>query len=379
MTQFFGTNKFKFGVFGLNCACGMTPSRAPERWRAEWGDIVKVAQIADEAGVEFLLPIAKWHGLGGQADMWGRSFETFTQAAALGALTKSTGLFVTAHVSLVTPAFAAKSIATIDHVTQGRAGLNVVCGWNPDEFKLHGIALDGEHRYDRGLEWFKIYEKLLEGGPEFDWTTDIFDMRGLSTDPLPVQKRPPVMSAAQSGDGQRFAAEIADILFTAMYSFDQVRDTIGRVRDLARGYNRAPNVFVTTQIVCRPTRKEAEDYLRYYAAEMADADALEYLGRMKASTASTSTKEAETAADRASVAKVSGMKDETYPGLFPSMYPIVGAPDDIVEQISRLADLGVAGSTLVFLNYLDELPYFVAEVLPRLERARLRGPQRAAA
>ena len=73
MTQFFGTNKFKFGVFGLNCACGMTPSRAPERWRAEWGDIVKVAQIADEAGVEFLLPIAKWHGLGGYADMWGRS------------------------------------------------------------------------------------------------------------------------------------------------------------------------------------------------------------------------------------------------------------------------------------------------------------------
>ncbi len=203
----------------------MTPSRAPERWRAEWSDIVKVAQIADEAGVEFLLPIAKWRGLGGQADMWGRSFETFTQAAALGALTKSTGLFVTAHVSLVTPAFAAKAIATIDHVTQGRAGLNVVCGWNPDEFKLHGIALDGEHRYDRGLEWFKIYEKLLEGGPEFDWTTDIFDMRGLSTDPLPVQKRPPVMSAAQSGDGQRFAAEIADILFTAMYSFDQVRDT----------------------------------------------------------------------------------------------------------------------------------------------------------
>ena len=208
----------------------------------------------------------------------GTLFETFTQAAALGALTKNTGLFVTAHVSLVTPAFAAKSIATIDHVSQGRAGLNIVCGWNPDEFKLHGIALDGEHRYDRGLEWFKIYDKLLEGGPEFDWTTDMFDMRGLSTNPLPVQKRPPVMSAAQSGDGQRFAAEIADILFTAMYSFDQVRDTIGRVRDLARGYNRTPNVFVTTQIVCRPTRKEAEDYLRYYAAEMADPDALEYLG-----------------------------------------------------------------------------------------------------
>jgi alkanesulfonate monooxygenase SsuD/methylene tetrahydromethanopterin reductase-like flavin-dependent oxidoreductase (luciferase family) len=88
---------------------------------------------------------------------------------------------------------------------------------------------------------------------------------------------------------------------------------------------------------------------------------------------------AETAADRASVAKVSGMKDENYPGLFPSMYPIVGSPDDIVEQIGRLVELGVAGSTLVFLNYLDELPYFVAEVLPRLQRVGLRGPQKTAA
>ncbi len=104
------------------------------------------------------------------------------------------------------------------------------------------------------------------------------------------------------------------------------------MRDLARGYNRAPNVFVTTQIVCRPTRKEAEDYVRYYAVEMADADALEYLARMKASTDSTSTKKAETAADRASVAKLSGSKDETYPGLFPAKYPVVGAPDDIVTR-----------------------------------------------
>src|ERR1700730_735059 len=126
MAGSFGSNRFKFGVFGINCSGGMTPSRAPERCRADWDEMVAVAQMADEAGVEFLLPIAKWHGLGGEADMWGRSFETFTQASALGALTKHTGLFVTAHVSLVTPAFAAKAIATIDHVTQGRAGLNVL-------------------------------------------------------------------------------------------------------------------------------------------------------------------------------------------------------------------------------------------------------------
>ncbi len=375
MPQFFGTNRFKFGVFGLNCAGGMTPSRAPERWRADWGDIVHVSQMADDAGVEFLLPIAKWHGLGGKADMWGRSFETFTQAAALGALTKRTGVFVTAHVSLVTLAFAAKAIATIDHVTGGRAGLNIVCGWNPDEFKLHGIALDGEHRYDRGLEWFRIYEKLLEGGPAFDWTSDMFDMRGLSTDPLPLQQpRPPVMSAAQSGDGQTFAAQVADVLFTSMYSFAQVGDTVARVKRLAQGHGRNPDVYVTTQLVCRPTRKEAEEYANYYGAEMADPDALDYFVRQKASTVSTSTKTGETSADRAVAAKLSGTQKRTYPGMFPTMYPLVGSPDDIVAEFEKLAALGVAGSTLVFLNYRDELPYFIDEVFPRMERAGLRRP-----
>jgi FMNH2-dependent dimethyl sulfone monooxygenase len=361
MTQFFGANRFKFGVFGLNCAGGMTPSRAPERWRADWE--------------EFLLPIAKWRGLGGEADMWGRSFETFTQAAALGALTKRTGIFVTAHVSLVTPAFAAKAIATIDHVTRGRAGLNIVCGWNPDEFKIHGIALDGEHRYSRGLEWFRIYDKLLDGGPEFDWKSDIFDMRGMSTDPLPIQQpRPPVMSAAQSGDGQMFAAQVADILFTAMHSFEQLADTLTRARDLAGRFNRLYDVYVTTQFVCRPTRKEAQDYANYYAVEMADDDALEYFARQKASTASTSTKKGATAADRAVVAKLSESQKHRFPGMFPTIFPIVGSPDDVVAELQKVAALGVAGSTLVFLNYRDELPYFIQEVFPRLEKAGLRMP-----
>jgi alkanesulfonate monooxygenase SsuD/methylene tetrahydromethanopterin reductase-like flavin-dependent oxidoreductase (luciferase family) len=56
------------------------------------------------------------------------------------------------------------------------------------------------------------------------------------------------------------------------------------------------------------------------------------------------------------------------------MYPIVGSPDDVVAELERIAALGVTGSTLVFLNYRDELPFFIQEVLPRMERAGLRRP-----
>ena len=375
MTQFFGENTFKFGVFGLNCAGGMTPSRAPNRWRADWEEIAAVARLADEAGIEFLLPIAKWHGLGGQADMWGRSFETFSQAAALGALTRRVGIFVTAHVSLLTPAFAAKAIATLDHITKGRAGLNVVCGWNPDEFSLHGVKLEGEHRYSKGAEWLEIYNKLIEGEGPFDWSGEFFQMSGLVTDPLPLQRpRPPTMSAAQSGDGQLFAARFADILFTAMYTETQVGESIRLAKNQASAFGRQIEVYATTQIVCRPSRKEAQDYLNYYAIDMADPDAIEYFARQRDKTVSTSTKAGATAADREMRSKVSPDTRRPYPGLFPSMFPICGSPDDIADKIALLSNLGLAGSTLVFLNYLEEMPYFVQEVLPRLERLGLRHP-----
>src|SRR3954449_8365636 len=165
----FGPNRFKLGVFSANCDGGLTMSLAPERWRADWDDIVAMTRVADDAGLEFILPVAKWRGFQGKANIYGRSFETLTHGAALGALTKRIAIFSTVHVPLVTPAFGAKAIATIDHVTHGRAGLNIVCGWNQEEFDVHGKTVDAERRYDYGLEWFQIWSKLLEGGPEFDW------------------------------------------------------------------------------------------------------------------------------------------------------------------------------------------------------------------
>jgi dimethylsulfone monooxygenase len=370
---YFAGNQFKFGVFGLNCAGGMTLSAAPERWRAEWSDMATVARMSDECGIEFLLPIAKWRGLGGEADMWGRSYETFTQAAALGAITRQIGVFVTAHVSLLTPAFVAKAISTIDHITNGRAGLNIVCGWNPDEFDMHGVKIDAGSRYARGLEWYTIYDRLLKG-EAFDWDGAYYQYRGLVTDPRPLQTpRPAVMSAGQSGDGQAFAARAADILFTSMYSAEQVRDTVTRIADLSAPFGRRPDVYVETQIVCRPTRKEAEEWLHYYAVEHADHDALAYFRKQKSSTLSSSTAKGVSAADKALLNSIKSGEPK-YPGLFPTMYPLIGSPDDLVEEFRKLASMGVAGSTLVFLNYLQELPYFVQEVLPRMERAGLRVP-----
>src|SRR5215475_15631784 len=104
-----GPNKLKLGVFSMNADGGLTLTRVPERWPAVWSEIVEVAQMADRAGIEFLLPIARWKGFGGAMNSREWSFETLTFATALGAATKNIAVFATVHVPTVHPLFAAKA------------------------------------------------------------------------------------------------------------------------------------------------------------------------------------------------------------------------------------------------------------------------------
>jgi len=67
-TTMFNANKLKLGIFSPNCSSGMAVTKVPERWDASWENNLRLAQMADDAGIEFLLPIARWKGYGGETD-----------------------------------------------------------------------------------------------------------------------------------------------------------------------------------------------------------------------------------------------------------------------------------------------------------------------
>ena len=368
----FGPNRFKLGIFSANCDGGLTMSLAPERWKADWDDIVAMARIADDAGLEFILPVAKWRGYQGKANIYGKSFETLTHGAALGALTKRIAIFSTVHVPLVTPAFGAKAIATIDHVTHGRAGLNIVCGWNQEEFDLHGVTIDQDRRYDHGLEWFKVWSKLLQGGPEFDWDGEFFKLKRLSTDPVSVQRPwPAVMSAGFSPKGRDFAAQAADILFTNMTDLEQAAGLLADVRAHGARFGRTLPLFTMSHVVCRPTRREAEEFYYYFAEEMADEEGQDYYWRNRGAVVKDAAGQALNRPRENRFMRATGKR---FAGAYPGALPLVGTPDEIAEDMARMSAAGLAGTSVAFLDYLKEIPYFVQEVLPRLERMRLRTP-----
>ena len=147
--EFGNANTLKLGLFGPNCSSGRTPTNAPERWSGDWADNLRLARIADEAGIDFLLPIGRWKGYGGDTDYQGTTLEVITWAAGILASTRRIHAFATVHVPLVHPVIAAKQFVTVDHISEGRFGLNIVCGWNEDEFEMFGVTQrEHEARYE---------------------------------------------------------------------------------------------------------------------------------------------------------------------------------------------------------------------------------------
>src|SRR5205814_6403666 len=88
---------------------------------SDWSSDVCSSDLADAAGLEFLLPVARWHGYGGATDRQGTSFETLTWATGLLAATHDIVTFATVHTALINPVFAAKQVVRSEERRVGKA------------------------------------------------------------------------------------------------------------------------------------------------------------------------------------------------------------------------------------------------------------------
>ena len=81
-------NNLKLGLFAANCSNGRAMTTASERWLADWDSNEQLAVLADDVGVDFMLPIARWDGYRGETDHQGTTLEAITWATGLLAHTK---------------------------------------------------------------------------------------------------------------------------------------------------------------------------------------------------------------------------------------------------------------------------------------------------
>ncbi|MEV6912294.1 LLM class flavin-dependent oxidoreductase [Amycolatopsis sp. NPDC051071] len=353
---------FKLGVFASNCSSGLAVTKVPERWSGSWQDNLRLAKLADDAGIDFLLPAARWIGYGGETNFHESVLDPTTLAAGLLSHTSRIFVFSTVHTAFNHPIVVAKQLATVDQIGQGRAGINIVAGWNKPEYEAFGVDLPDSHddRYALAQEWWDIVRKIWRATKPFDHDGRFFQLQHVEGLPKPYDRPLPVLNAGSSDQGREFAARNADFVFTIVGGPEDGEGIVRQVRAQARErYNRDTGVFTLAHVVCRPTRAEAEEYLRYYADENADWIAVDNLMRLQGLHAKSFTPQ----------------MLQTFRARFAAghgSYPLIGTPDEITDQIECLHRAGFGGMTVSFVDYLAELEYFAQEVLPRLEDRGIR-------
>jgi alkanesulfonate monooxygenase SsuD/methylene tetrahydromethanopterin reductase-like flavin-dependent oxidoreductase (luciferase family) len=331
----------------------MTVSTLPERWTADWDSNLKLARMLDAAGIDFMLPIARWIGYGGQTDFQGGVLETITWATGLLASTQRITVFGTIHTSANHPVVVAKQLATMSQISHGRVGLNVVAGWNKPEYEALGLQLPDDHetRYAYAQEWFDLIRKLWAADAPFDWDGSYFHLKNTYSHPRPA-RLPPIINAAGSPQGRAFAVRNANFLFTPTLDLGRSREEIADLKDKAAAEGRQVDVLTFAHVVCRETEAEARAYWQHTLAH-ADWPAVDNLVRLQIAHAQSFPHDL-LALVREGMAVGHGG------------FPLVGTPEQVADGICALRDAGFRGTTLSFVDYNAEFPFFRDHVLPIL-------------
>jgi alkanesulfonate monooxygenase SsuD/methylene tetrahydromethanopterin reductase-like flavin-dependent oxidoreductase (luciferase family) len=364
----YNSNALKIGLFGANCSSGRAVTLVPERWTGSWPDNLRLAKMADEGGLDFLLPIARWKGYGGDTDYQGATYETVTWACGLLASTRRITVFGTVHAPLFNPLIAAKEFVTADHIGEGRFGLNLVVGWNEDEFEMFGVKQrDHETRYEFAQEWLEAVKLAWSPQEDFNFDGRFIRLANIRAKPKPYGgTRPLIMNAGASPTGRAFALRNCDAFFTqaSRKSVEETAERVQAVKVEAASYGREIDVYAIGVVTCRPTQRDAEAYYRHAIVERADWSAVDLILAKKNISLQT-VGEAKFLEERTNYANGMG-------GI-----AVVGDPDRVAGQFADLSKAGLRGVAISFVNYADELPYFLEEVMPRLERMGLREKQAA--
>ncbi len=355
-------NAFKLSVFGSNNRGGLWYVAADEAPRGTWEENKALTLAAEAAGIDAMIPNARWKGFGGKTNFNSWGLEASAWAAGLAAVTSEIQILTTVHVPTAHPVRVAKECVTIDHIAGGRFGLNVVAGWNEREMAMFGAGVpDHAERYAYTADWMELIERLWASEEEFDFEGRYFTALGAYCEPRPVQDpRPLVMSAAISKEGRLFAARHADVSFMVPKNPDDLAAIAAHVDDtkrLASEYGREISVMASVGIVCAETEQEARRQLNHYIRDLGDWEAVRTF----------------TGGQRAKAPDYRFESQEARALVGHYALPLVGTPEQVVEGFQRLAEAGLGGAALSWVDYQEGIQQFDEQLRPLMIEAGLRG------
>ncbi len=332
----------------------------------------------------------------------------------MGMVTEKLGLGATCSTTYYEPFDVARRFATLDLMSGGRAGWNVVTSLNDGEALNMGRDSHPEHdsRYDRADEFMEVvlghWDTWQDGAlimdkrsgrfadptkvKRLDHKGPAFKSRGPFTVPRSQQGHPVIIQAGASGRGQRFAGRWGEVIFTPARNLAAAKEGYTAVRNEAARAGRDPDQMFLCNLttpVCAATRAEAEDKMALINKLPLQIDALSLLAEaLNYDFASRDLDEPLTTEELKSMQGILGIRDGvlkasgksnpsardfvTFSGRGQVQDAMVGGPKEIADKLEEMfvergCDGFVIAATYVPGSYAD----FVEHIVPELQRRGL--------
>jgi pyrimidine oxygenase len=346
--------KLELGVFIPIANNGWIISKNAPQYKPTWELHKNIGLLAEELHFDSLFSMVKWKGFGGETQHWNYSLESFTLMSALAAVTKRIGLIASVQPLVFNPVATAKIAATIDEISNGRLGINLVTGQYFDEYRQMGILPEnyGPLRYEYAQEWLDIVKRL--------WTEErvthegnYYSLIDCECNPKPIQKPyPQIVCAGMSDTGLKFTVKNGNSSFISGSDFEDMKSYSLKAKQIAKLMNRPIKTNTVVVLIQADTDQEADDMIQYYR------DGVDVEAWMNVKNIYTK--------DAAGASSQMVLK-QAQQDVFFGFLPIAGSPQTIaaiLEDLHKNGDLD--GILFTFPDYLKGLRDFNDKVRPLL-------------
>ncbi|WGS54852.1 LLM class flavin-dependent oxidoreductase [Paraburkholderia sp. D15] len=355
------------GLFLPIQAGGWSASTLPRTTDWSFDYNLALVQQAEAFGFDLVFALSQWLPKGGYGGVFnGEALDSFMSLAAMTARTERIILVATSHVLYGPwhPLHFAKFSATLDHISRGRWGINVVTGHRAIEHEMFGWQrIEHDRRYELAGEFLDAVQQLWAQTENFSYAPALssWKLDKAFVTPKPQYGRPLLVNATGSDAGIAFAARHSDLVFITSPAGSEIEAALGalpahtaRVKAAAAAQGRTVRTLLNPMVICRETEAEARAYHDAIVAHgdegsfhRFDSDAHAWRGNAE---------QRSSAAARSVGGNVA----------------MVGSPQRIADYIVRLHRAGVDGVQLSFFDFEPDLAFFGERVLPLLREAGLR-------
>lgn len=418
------SKQIRFNAFDMNCVAHQSSGmwRHPQDQSARYKELgywTELAQLLERGHFDglFIADVL------GTYDVYGSSNEAAIRHAAqvpvndpillvsaMAAVTENLGFGITAGTAYEHPYPFARRMTTLDHLTNGRVGWNVVTGYLPSAARNmgHDDQLEHDQRYDVADEYLEVTYKLWEGSWEDDAVVRDREA-GVFTDPAKVheighsgehftvpgihisepspQRTPVIFQAGASPRGIAFAAGNAEAIFVAAPTKTVLAGTVKRIRDAleAAGRDRySAKIYTLLTIITDETSEKAhakhEEFLQYASDEgalvfmsgwmgidLSQFDLDEPIGNVKSNAIQSTVANFQQADDSGKEWKVRDIaKLGSIGGLGPR---VVGSPEEVADFLQEwVEETDVDGFNLAYAITPGTFEDVVTLIVPELQR-----------